>query len=515
MSEAQEVLVTAVKNQPKKRGCFCGCLIAILILAFPFWWFCLHTTPLRVSKETTYVLGPMTSDGKRIDYFRAMEEQNYPPEMKTDDNGYRLIVRACGDMARRTKRQSVSEVFFGKPTEELDPEPFRLQVYEKLGLDPNEEPTLKIESAYGHLKKYDEANPADDEKQTHSYQFDRKRFWTFDDFPELKDWLDENSAGLDLLGEAVRKPVFRIPYTRRDENASILERVLSGSEMVLCREWARAAQARVGYRRGIGDIDGAIDDIVTIHRLGRHVGRLGTLVYGLVGIAIEGMGSATTGIGNNPEFPPTKEQIERLMTEINALPPRVALNEVLLSERLFGLATWQDLYWSNDTWQEDGLWGWWINKPPYACLYPYLIRTVDLNTLLARTNKAYDAFDTSDRTLDGKPLEEALKPSWNPLRYLTVRSRSKQIANGLNGALGFAVDAAQEAWRRCECADNMKRLTLALLLYEKEHGTLPEGDWREAVKPYLGDDAEKCFRCPSHRNLADDETCYAMIGGVP
>jgi hypothetical protein len=52
-------------------------------------------------------------------------------------------------------------------------------------------------------------------------------------------------------------------------------------------------------------------------------------------------------------------------------------------------------------------------------------------------------------------------------------------------------------------------------LYEKEHGSLPEGDWREAVKPYLGDDAEKCFRCPSHPNLAEGETAYAMISGVP
>ena len=73
MSQAQEVLESAVKNQPKRLGCFRGCFIIVLVLVVPVWWFCLHTTPLRVSKETTYVLGPMTSDGKRIDYFLAME----------------------------------------------------------------------------------------------------------------------------------------------------------------------------------------------------------------------------------------------------------------------------------------------------------------------------------------------------------------------------------------------------------------------------------------------------------
>ena len=90
--QAQNVLESAVKNQPKLcrtrwGGCFRGCLITVLVLAVPLWWFCLHTTPLRVSKETTYVLGPMTSDGKRIDHFLAMEEQFYPPELATDDNG--------------------------------------------------------------------------------------------------------------------------------------------------------------------------------------------------------------------------------------------------------------------------------------------------------------------------------------------------------------------------------------------------------------------------------------------
>jgi len=141
MSQDQTIEIpdTAVANQPKKRGCwrgcFRGCLITVLVLALPVWWFCFHTTPLRVSKETTYVLGPMTSDGKRIDYFRAMEERFYPPEMTTDDNGYRLIVRACGDMVKRERHQFSHKPGEYLPPEELASEPYRLQVYEKLGLD--------------------------------------------------------------------------------------------------------------------------------------------------------------------------------------------------------------------------------------------------------------------------------------------------------------------------------------------------------------------------------------------
>jgi hypothetical protein len=57
----------------------------------------------------------------------------------------------------------------------------------------------------------------------------------------------------------------------------------------------------------------------------------------------------------------------------------------------------------------------------------------------------------------------------------------------------------------------MKLLTLALLFYEKDNGFLPKEDWRVAVKPYLGANADRYFRCPSCPTAKDDETTYAMI----
>jgi hypothetical protein len=117
-------------------------------------------------------------------------------------------------------------------------------------------------------------------------------------------------------------------------------------------------------------------------------------------------------------------------------------------------------------------------------------------------------------TLDGKDLEEMIpEPSWNPLPLLFVRSRTNRFADTMTALIIPAMQAAREAFKRSECMDNMQRLTLALLLYEKEHGSLPEGDWREA----LGEPAtaSPVFRCPSHPKLAEGETTYAMIGGVP
>jgi len=500
-SQAQSVLETAVQNQPKKRGCRrgCqGCLIAVVVLAVPLVWFNIPTA-LRVSKETTYVLGPMTSDGKRIDYFRAMEERFYPPQMKTDENGYRLIVRAFGDMVQRE-------------TGCCSPESIRLQVYEKLGLDPNEQPTLKVEGSI--------CCPA--------------TRLTPDEFPLLKDYVEANTAGIDLLGEAVRKPAFRIPYVRENENTPVTDSILQLGEAQMMKGWGSSALARALYRIEIGNIDGAIYDIVTLHHLARHTVKHGTLIFAQVGIAIKGM-ALSVGIGSNPECPPTKEQIERLMREMDALPPRWTLEEALESERYFGLATMQDQYWGNFSGGD-------------ISMFPMMGLTMDINVALTRLNKVYDALLIPGATIDGKTLEELLDPSrqsWNPLPFFSKRNRTERIMDSMIALFIPAMQATREAWRRTECCENLQRLTFALLLYEKEHGSLPDGDWREALlAERAGDIHERAggiqeragdisppvmhqvspvglrppllvFRCPSHPGLVEDDTTYAMVSGVP
>ncbi len=88
---------------PKKRfGCLArfakyGAVLLVLLAVFVYWNF-VRTPRLKISKETTYITEPLTSDGTRVDYFAALEQEFYRPEMKTDDNGYRLIVRALGDV---------------------------------------------------------------------------------------------------------------------------------------------------------------------------------------------------------------------------------------------------------------------------------------------------------------------------------------------------------------------------------------------------------------------------------
>jgi hypothetical protein len=119
----------------KKHSCLTACLVAIIALVVLV---CFNIpTPLRISPETTYITEPLMADGKRIDYYRAMEERFYPPEINTDDNGYRLLVQAFGENAwkRETNEPTIGELLASDLSQ---------QIYEKLGLDPNEKPDMPL-----------------------------------------------------------------------------------------------------------------------------------------------------------------------------------------------------------------------------------------------------------------------------------------------------------------------------------------------------------------------------------
>ena len=137
-AEAVKEVNEAMAILPKKRfGCLGrlrqvrAVLLLVLLAVFVYWNF-LRTPRLKISKETTYITEPLTSDGTRVDYFAALEQELYPPEMKTDDNGYRLIVRALGDVPENLQENETRG----------DAEARAAQVYEKLGLDPAIEPTM-------------------------------------------------------------------------------------------------------------------------------------------------------------------------------------------------------------------------------------------------------------------------------------------------------------------------------------------------------------------------------------
>jgi hypothetical protein len=438
-------------NTTLKR-CLLAGLICLLIAAVPVWSFCLRAVPLRISKETTYVTEPLTADGKRVDYFRAMEIRLYPPEMKTDDNAYRMILRSFG------------------PPDDL-PVALCTQFYEKLGLDPDVEPTFTIELPTFCKKK---------DYKTAEIHDELRKYWSPDEYPELTDWLTENSAAIDALAEAVRKPVFCVPMVRENEQTTGCD-VRTSSQFNI---YARAVSGRANYRISIGDIDGAIEDTLTVHRLGRHLAGPRSFFGRFLGtVFMEGLLAQSIALAGNPDHPPTKAQLEYLLRELDRLPRRATLNEILEGERLFVLGALDHFFENPREYYDQG-----------CCNEMYLLKWTppifDANVIYTIINQAFDTRGDADYDK---------RASWNPLRYLTVQSRSEQVAHGLVNITTLGSDATQTYYQKAECSARLKRLTLALLLYEAEHGSMPVGDWREAIKPYLGEVPVGYFGCPTEK----------------
>ncbi|MDZ7616025.1 MAG: DUF1559 domain-containing protein, partial [Patescibacteria group bacterium] len=409
----------------------------------------------------------------------AIQQATYPPNMATDENGYRLLVEHLGRSPDST------------------PEHFA-NVCKQLGLDAATiRPDMKYQEpcvflgAYANSTKFDErlldALPPDDRtRDSAATMLDAKlaRPWTLEELPMMAPWLEENGPTLDLIGEAVRKPVFHIPLVRQSEDGLLFLTQLPDIQYM--RAFARGLKARANYHIAKGDLDGAIDDIVTCHRLGRYVGRGAFYIDLLVGIAFEGIGKSI-GIAGSLEQPPTKEQLQRLIAELDGLPPASTVQDKTLSERLSGLDVIQGLASGKTSWDDCSVY---FSEPALRLL----LTGADWNVTASRFNELYDAALVGGGTPPTRQLSV-----WFAISLLSKRQRSRYVAEILFGDWS-SHGAIFESDRRRDCLRNMQRITLAMLLYEREHGTLPPAwsvdaqgnplhSWRVLLLPYLGHEA--------------------------
>ena len=223
------------------------------------------------------------------------------------------------------------------------------------------------------------------------------RPWTLKELPMMESWLEQNGPVLDLVSEAVRKPTFCIPLVRADADKALVES-LSMEGLKRPRSFARMLQTRAHYRIGTGELDGAIDDIITCQRLGRHMEHQGTLVARLVGIAIQGIAGAL-GIAADQKSQPNEAQLQRLVKELNALPPRPDMERLWLIERYCTLDAIQAVAVRKESLEGAfallgnvrELWGQDSGFKAGLAIAEYI--SVDWNTVLRRANAHFDDID--------------------------------------------------------------------------------------------------------------------------
>jgi len=517
------------EQTPKQRRtcltCFVVLAMCVTIPLFAvvggvFLLFCFPAPALVISEETTRITGPVTADGQ-IDFFKALEQKMSPPELATDDNGFRIFVR-----------------LFGAVSEGISHEFWTRQKYEKLGLDPNVPPTLTFPPT--PLKIVEDYYNATEEEppwahlpprtvaQAHAWVQSNigERPWTLEEFLMFADWIKEIDVPMDAAAETIRKPIFLPPLYHSQESVetgkpqSLFALVLP--DVQFFQDIARIFQARAAYRVGQGNIDGAIDDKLTIHRLGRLVAQKSCLVQVLIATRIEEIAAAIP-VNANPEHPLTPQQLHRLLDGLNALPPRTSLHDAYEWERHSALSEVQSIGRGAELWGGIQLAG--IGTLPDGSVFSYDIDndpglwilkfvSVDWNVVYRRLNEIFDALhDPPPRTTLDTLLDRA-STNWKPnawgLRKWAPGGRADILADFFIATTFPAADSAEEMVRRIECADNMQRLTLAILLYQHEHGKLQDENWVAQIKPYLGDGAERYFSCPSHPS-PQDKTTYALV----
>ena len=498
-----------------------SCLSAMMRTLFILLTFC--TATLLVTEEV-----PLTDDG-RIDYFRMLEQRFYPAEVATDDNGYRVFVRQFGDG---------NSDYYHKLFEKISPEErelYRRQTYEKLGLDPDIPPTLTLpRMTFDVLADFLKAEGKPVDRQWINDV--TLNPWTLEQYPMLADWVVEVAEPLDAIAEAVRKPIFFMPELQIPASVDIGEPYMfllfPWGQHDFLRQIVIVFNARIMYRIAQGYIDGAIDDKLTILRLGRLISQMANSYRNTLGIAFEGMAMAIP-VDLNPEHPLTEKQIRRLLEELDALPQRATFADMYEWERITRLNMVQDLAFEQAQgkvtfYRFFGIGNYREVLP--ARLPPALSavgqRPFDWDFVYRRVNEVYDALLEPPPQQKYHDIMETVKATNYHDLMGTVKTSAWEVffralltRDGLEITVADQVisyfpterEALKRAFSRADCIENMQRLVLAIKLYQLDNDNkLPSGNWAEKIVPYLGENPEQYFSCPSNPS-PKGETTYALV----
>lgn len=512
--------------------------VLILLIVLVFWTIGsqFRTVPLRISKETTYFTEPLKPDGKSVDFLMAYEAKYYSDKIATEDNGYRLIVERLG------------------PSSEFSPTQF-LAICEKVGLDaeqvPNDQMFDESDQWFGRYYKspeYDEAfirqldassngrTATEEPYAGRSYdQYDAKEVvearmqlpWTLADLPMMRDWVSENESVVAVLREATQKPSFEIPFAQEDKIGLLMyQRIPEAGRM---RIFGRLLSAHANYQIGVGNIEAAIDELIACKRLGRFMQNQSTFVHRLCGVAVEGLADSI-GIAGSTKFQPSKEQLIRLANEIDAMPQPISPDRWLLFSRLEILDQIANFSQNTNIVELKGL--------KYFEEIEHLSSFgIDWNIVARVVNQRFDNLEIF--------FKDYRRPEIGFGDYLSRQNRSRYCGSTL---IDLSIDAIIEADHRKVCQNRIQQIVLAMLLYEKDHGTLPPAftvdgngktlhSWRVLILPYVGQqelyDQLKldepwdsphnkkywnadvpCYRCPSDSNASSGQTTYSVIVGA-
>jgi hypothetical protein len=423
-----------------------------------------------ISKETTYVTGPIDKDGY-VDYETALNEK-MRAGVTPENNANVLLVKAFGP---HPDDADIPEAFFkwlqiAAPLEKGDYfVHFHKFATEKLKVDPNQGPS----SLYDKLE------------QTMT------RPWKAEEFPDIAAWLKLNEKPLAVAIEASKRPQYYYPLlaSRKDgKSQGLITASVVGVQ--ICRNVASALTSRAMLRVAEKKNDDAWQDLLAGHRLGRLVGRGGTLIEGLVGVALDNLASkADLGFIDGAKL--DAKQAKKCLADVQALPPMPLMADKLnLAERFWFLETVMildrdgvDYLDSISGGRQPNPWSGKFNKSG----------NIEWDTALRNSNQFYNRMQATmrlkERGMRDKQLNQlemevrARKASLTQPGELAKRILvAKSVADATGTMIGDimicllvpAVHKVQHAADRTEQVHSNLQLAFALTAYRSDNGKYPK-----------------------------------------
>ncbi len=232
---------------------------------------------VTISKETTYITGPLRKDGY-VNYLAALNER-CKKGVTRENNAAVLFWQAMGPGEIKPEmRRRYFQMLEMQPLPEHGNYFISLSKYVRQLQDAHDPRVPEVTT--------DGQDPIEDQLTAAI-----RRPWSKKEFPVIADWLAANEKPLVMLVEASKRTRWFEPLVCGDsEEGMAIAALLPAADR--SREAARALVARSMLRLKDGKLDAAWDDLLDCHRFARLVGQGSTVIDALVAVAIDGMACA-------------------------------------------------------------------------------------------------------------------------------------------------------------------------------------------------------------------------------
>lgn len=434
-----------------------------------------------VSPETTFVTGPLRSDGS-VDFAAAINTR-LSKGVTRENNACVLLYQAFGPAPGGT---SLSPAFFDALN--MEPPP----VHGKYLL------------ALGSTISDPQLNRRQQERLNQQQGDAMSRPWTRAEFPEIVDWVERNSEPLRFITAATQREKYYAPLIVDAEDFA--GQIPLIAVLLPCLQEARTSArllcTRAMLHLGEGRSEAAWNDLLTCHRLGRLIGTGPTGIDGLVGYAIDGM-TIDADISFIRRTHPTAAQAGRYRQSLKALPALSTISDkVDLVERCVCLDALMVMAWKREDAMEllgveDGL------AAMARVVNVFGLNSAGWDPTLRTSNAWYDRMVKSLRLPTYSERRTTLDRLQQDLKAIAAKMKNSRELLNLNpsdtdrdAAIGRTIgdliaalllpsfDAARTAEDRLRQRLDHLDVALALAAFHADHARYPN-DLKELKPAYL------------------------------